>query len=187
MLKVDLVFSGWVSAPTGLSHFVGLMKDSKELFADNGIDLRVISLDLIEKRHYANTKTTPKTYVRFALWLSKYSALITRLLIYRGYDVAAKRILDYYETLPDKGDVIAFQGIILCSEYLKRNRIHDKKILLTIHSNGDIWSMWYYRYPRLKSILLKSYRENIQKRILEGCDKIGFVADYPRKFFCNNF
>ena len=187
MLKVDLIYSDWITAPTGASHFVARMKEMKDLFAKNGIDLRVISPDLIISRQYANTSTKPKLKVKLAMWLAKHSAVATRFVIYRGYDVAAKRILNYYEKMPNKGEVLAFQETITCYHYLRRCKIHSSKVLLTIHNNGDMWTMWYYLFPKLKSILLRSYRKKVEQTLLKGCDKIGFVADYPRQLFCKNY
>lgn len=187
MLKVDLIYSNWITAPTGASHFVGRMKGMKNLFAENGIELRVISPDLYKPRQYANTVTKHSLFIRLASWLAHKSALATRLFIYRGYDIPAKKIIDYYESLPDKGEVLAFQETIPCYYFLKRHKTHSQKVLLTIHNNGDMWAMWYYQFPKLKNKLLKPYRKRVEKVLLNGCDKIGFVADYPRKMFCNNY
>lgn len=184
MLKVDLIYSSWITAPTGASHFVGRMKEMRSLFAKEGVDLRVISMDLVKERIYANTVSKPKLKSRIGLWLAKHSIILTRLAIYLVHDKPANAILDYYDSLLDKGDVVAFQETIPCYHYLKRRKDNNQKVLLTIHNNGDIWSMWYYLYPRLKSKFLGPFKKNIQNELFRDCDKIGFVADYPRRLFC---
>ena len=187
MLKVDLIYSYWISAPTGASHFVGKMKGMKELFLQQDVDLRVISADIIKPRVFDNNKTKQKFKVKIAFRLAKYSSWLTKFLIHATYGKAAKRILDYYDTVADKGDVIAFQETLLCYYYLKKYKNRDKKILLTIHNNGDIWSMWYYRYPKMRSSIMNSYKADIERTLFSGCSKIGFVADYPRKNFLSKY
>ena len=43
MRKVDIIYSGWISAPNGASTFVREMKDSISIFSQYGIDLSVFS------------------------------------------------------------------------------------------------------------------------------------------------
>ncbi len=188
MLKVDLIYSSWITAPNGASHFVGRMKEMKGLFAENGIDLRVITPDLFNPREFANESVVrQKPLKKFCFWLAKYSVILTRIIIHKAYDKSAISVVDYYEKLPDKGEVLAFQETTTCYYYLKRNKEHKQKVLLTIHGSGDMWSMWYHRYPRLKGLIMKPYRKDIENTLFTGCDKIGFVADYPRKYFCANY
>ena len=187
MLKVDLIYSSWKKAPNGASHFVGRMEEMKNLFLQNGVDLRVITPDLFNPRQFDSSKAKPKLSGRIAYWLAKHSIVFTRLVIYLTSEKLAKQVVDYYVSLPDKGDVLAFQETTVCYYYLKKYKYLNKKVLLTIHSNGDLWKMWYYRLPKLKSKIFTAYRNRVENVLFKGCDKIGFVADYPRRYFCEHY
>ena len=186
MLKVDLIYSGYMTSPNGASMFVKKMDGLKEKFAENGIELRVISQDLIKQRLFNDTEEIRKRVsLREKVFaLAKYSVLVTKFIIHRTDDKYSKLILDYYENkVSDKADVVAFQEGSCCYHYLKRNWDKKQKVLLTMHNSGEIWSMWYIRLPRLKSCFFNRYRNDFEQTLFRGCDKIGFVADLPRKKF----
>lgn len=187
MKKVDLIFSKSVYGQAGDRSFVRCMGEQKQLFAQYGVDLRIITPDIYK---YSDgtlrpVKATWKHSV--AMFLTKNSALATRLFIYYKNDRRAKSMLKYYDSMPDKGEVVAFQDMMDCLEFLKNYNHHDQKVLLTLHSNGDFWSMWYYTLPKLRNWTMKRYRSKIEKTLLDGVDKFGFVADLPRRRFCSEY
>ena len=112
------------------------------------------------------------------------SVAVTRMRIKRSYSIPANSIIDYYEQMEDKGSVIAFQEGFTAYHYLKRRREGGPKVFLTLHNNGEIWTMLSQSMPRINSILMCGYRKDIEKTLFEGCEKIGFVADAPRRRFC---
>lgn len=186
MLKVDLIYSGYMTSPNGASMFVKKMDGLKDKFAENGIELRVISQDLIKQRLFNDTEEIRKRVsLREKVFaLAKYSVLVTKFIIYKTEDKYSKLILDYYENkVEDKADVVAFQEGSCCYHYLKRYWKKKHKVLLTMHNSGEIWSMWYIRLPRLKSCFFNRYRKDFENTLFAGCNKIGFVADLPRKKF----
>ena len=186
MQKVDLIYSGYMTSPNGASMFVKKMDGLKDKFAENGIELRVISQDLIKQRLFNDTEEIRKRVsLREKVFaLAKYSVLLTKFIIHKTEDKYAKLILDYYENkVTDKADVVAFQEGSCCYHYLKRHWEKKQKVLLTMHTSGEMWSMAYIRLPRLKSVFFKRYREDYEQTLYAGCDKIGFVADLPRKKF----
>ena len=188
MLKIDLIYSGYMTSPNGASMFVKKMDGLKEKFAENGIELRVISQDLIKQRLFNDAEEIRKRVsLREKVFaLAKYSVLVTKFIIHKTDDKYSKLILDYYEEkVQDKADVVAFQEGSCCYHYLKRQWEKKQKVLLTMHSSGEMWTMAYIRLPRLKSIFFKHYREDYERTLYSGCDKIGFVADLPRKKFCS--
>ena len=187
MLKVDLLYPGCITAPNGLSHFVGKMQGLKDLFAENDVELRVISADLYSPRQYTSANTKPKKKTKIALWIARHSAFITRFLFYIIYEKPAKTILEYYENQADKGEVLAFQDMMTCYYYLKKYNDKTKKVLLTIHSSGDMWSTWHYDFPKMKGWFFKSFKKDVEQTLFNGCDKIGFVADYPRQYFYKHY
>lgn len=187
MVKVDLIYSGYLTAPNGASKFVNKMKSLKDKFALEDVHLRVISQDLIAPRDFSDDKEIRKRVsIREKIFsLAKYSVILTYFIINRTSKKYANLILDYYDTMPDKGEVLAFQEDTTCYYYLKRRKEKKQTVLLTMHNSGVMWIMEYLRLPRLKSYFFKEYRENFEKIIFSGCDKIGFVADLPRKKFCS--
>lgn len=187
MIKVDLIFSKSIYGQAGDRSFVRCMGEQKDLFALHGVDLRIITPDLYHPTDgtIKPVKATWKHAV--AMFLTKHSALATRLFIYLKNDRRAQNMLKYYNSIADKGDVVAFQDMVDCIEFLKHYHHNNQKVLLTLHSNGDFWSMCYYSLPKLKSWLMKRYKEKIEKVLFMGVDRFGFVADLPRKEFCANY
>lgn len=106
------------------------------------------------------------------MFITKYSALATRLFIYLKDNKRAQSIAKYYSKMSDKGDVVAFQDMIDCFEYLKHYNHFNQKVLLTLHTNGDFWSMWYFTLPKLKSRAMSGFRNNIEQVLLKGVDVI---------------
>lgn len=186
MQKVDLIYSGYMTSPNGASMFVKKMDGLKEKFAVYGIELRVISQDLIKQRSFNDSDEIRKrvSFREKVFALAKYSVLVTKIIIHKTDDKYSKLILDYYESkVEDKADIVAFQESSCCYHYLKRQWPKKQKVLLTMHTSGEMWTMSYIRLPRLKSIFFKRYREDYERTLYKGCDKIGFVADMPRKKF----
>lgn len=186
MIKVDIVYSNYLNAPDGASRFVKTMKAQKELFAENGIELRVITPDLFSHRVFSEGSIARPSFIKkIVRKISKYSILVTLMRIYRSYTQPIKRILDYYEQIDNKGSVIAFQESFTAYYFIKRKKKNSQKVLLTLHNNGEIWTMMAQSMPMINSILLKGYRDDFEKTLFSGCDKIGFVADAPRRHFCS--
>lgn len=187
MLKVDLVYSGYMMAPNGASMFVRKMYGLKNDFLKVGVELRVYSQESVDGiQNLSNFVIPTRNKWKIKLGnLSKYSLIVTRYLMYRRGDRFSKKILDYYMSLSDKGDIIAFQEDNCCYHYLRRDKENLQKVFLTLHSGGEFWRMYYETFPRFKSMLFDRYRKRYEKTLLNGCDKIGFVADNPRKIFCS--
>ena len=186
MIKVDLVYSNYLNSPDGASRFVKTMADVCGLFAEQGIELRVITADSFSKKEFGDgMKENPSIAKRIVRAISRNSAVVTWLRIHRAIEVPAKKIIDFYDNYEDKGDVIAFQEGGSAYYFLKRRKDKDQKVLLTLHNNGEMWSMLAQNMPRINSVLLKGYREDFEKTLFTNCDKIGFVADTPRKHFCS--
>ena len=188
MQKVDLIYSGYMTSPNGASMFVKKMNSLKVQFAKNGVELRVISQDLIKQRMFDDTDVIRnRVSLREKVFaLAKYSVLLTKFIIHITDDKYSKRILDYYEiNVTDKADVVAFQEGACCYHYLKRKWAKKQTVLLTMHTSGEMWTMAFIRLPKLNSYFFKRFRDDFEQTLYNGCDKIGFVADLPRKKFCS--
>lgn len=184
MLKVDIVFSKSIYGPTGDCTLVRSLGEMRDKFTANGVDLRIISLDKFEPQSAARNSIKVSWKHKVSAFLTRYSALATRLALHLADDKRNDRILDYYNTIPDKGDVITFHDLMLCYRFLKRNPSNNQLVQCTIHAPGDIWEAFINSYPRIKSPLLASFRKDVIDTLLKGCANIGFDADSPRKEFC---
>ena len=184
MTKVDLIFTKTIYGPTGDCSFVRSMGEHRALFARHGIDLRVITPDLFSRPAEAKDFGKPTWKHTLFSFLNRFSALATRLFIYLRYQKSCDALLRYYAGLKDQGEIVAFQEMMACERFLKRYPDHRKKVLLTLHADGSFWGMWHYGLPRLKSGLLGAFRKGVEKTLLERVDLFGFVADLPRKRFC---
>jgi len=187
MKKVDLIFSKSIHGPTGDCSFVRTMKEMKDEFAKNGIDLRVITPDLYSSDINIICRQNHVTWKHaIASFFTRHSALATRIFLKLRSEKTADKILKYYYEIEDKGDIIAFQEMFVCYQYVKSYHSRQR-VLLTLHSSGDFWEMLYYSLPRLKSKLLANYKKNVAKTLIRGVDQFGFVADLPREEFCNKY
>ncbi len=161
------------------------MKGQKDLFAKYGVELRVITPDLFSNKEFLESSVdNPSWLKRLVRVISRYSVVMTKMRLKRSYSIPANSIIDYYERLEDKGTIVAFQEGFTAYHFLKRSKHNNQKILLTLHNNGEIWTMLSQGMPRIKSVFLKGFRDDFEKTLFLGCDKIGFVADAPRKHFC---
>lgn len=185
MIKVDLIYSNYLNSPDGASRFVKMMKGQAAVFAKYGVDLRVITPDLYSQKEFGDGNVAnPSVAKRLIRSLSKYSVIVTRMRMKRAYTIPANSILDYYERMEDKGDILAFQEGVVAYYFLKRRKDKNQKVLLTMHTNGEMWSMTAQTMPRINSIFMKGYRNDFEQTLFRGCDRIGFVADAPRRHFC---
>ena len=186
MLKVDLIFTKTIYGPTGDCSFVRSMKEQQNLFAERGIDIRVITPDIFHGNNETQNITGKLTWKHSLFsFFNRFSALTTRLFILLRYQKSCDRLLKYYADLEEKGEIVTFQEQMACERFLKLYPEHKQKVLLTLHNDGSFWDMWCYALPRLKSVLLNSFRKDVEKTLLTYVDMFGFVADLPRKRFCN--
>ena len=185
MITVDLIYSNYLNSPDGASRFVKTMKSQTELFKQHDISLRVITPDLFSYKEFKDGSVAqPSILKKIVRKLSKYSIAVTLLRLKRSYFTPIKNVLDYYDKMEDKGNVVAFQESFTAYYFLKRGNAFSQKVLLTLHNNGEIWTMMAQSMPRINSVLLKRYRMDFEDTLFRGCDKIGFVADAPRRHFC---
>lgn len=187
MKKVDVVYSGWIEAPNGASTFVRELKKAKGKFSKNGIELSVYSKDNYIKRSFDNKeRIQSRNRLRaFLITLSKISIIGTFLLIKKLSWSHAKYIVEkYIRNIDELPDVIYFQEFFTCYYYLRYRKCSSPKVYLTLHCDGDIWSMLFIQFPRLKSRIFTGIRKRMQELVLSQVDYVGFVADAPRRNFC---
>lgn len=190
MLKVDLIYMSDINAPNGASVLVKKLNDVHDSFFEKGVEQRVVAPSLPNTQlpeTGINTNTKPSLIRRVVRFVSKYSVIVTYLRFYRSGMRLAEQIINQYEKIEDKGDVVVFHELLTCYAYLKRFRGNGQRVILTIHGNGEIWKMVYFGFPRMKSFVFYPYKKRITDIVFKHCDKIGFDADIPRKRFCATY
>lgn len=65
----------------------------------------------------------------------------------------------------------------------KKEKKGKEAILLSLHSSGDIWGMFFETFPLLNVTWLRPLFRYLERYTLSHIDRVGFVADYPRKKF----
>lgn len=190
MLKVDLIFMSDINAPNGASVLIKKLGEAHDLFYKYGVDQRIISPATSETNMITNEnskKTKPSLARVIVRFLSKYSTVITFLRFYRLGIRQAERVIDLYEKLGHKGDVVVFHELLVCYAYHKRFKNDPRKTVLVIHGNGELWKMVYFGFPRLKSFVFYPFKKKIENTVFNNCEKIGFDADLPRRTFCSAY
>lgn len=187
MKTVDIIYAGWVNAPNGASTFVKELKNAEETFRLNEIQLSVFSKDKFYPRSFENSKSIQKKglFKSKLLSLIQHSYIGTIFLLHILYLRHAKFIVRKYLNRREKeSDIVYFQELFTCYYYIKYRKNSNSKIYLTLHNDGDIWSMLYLQFPMMKSRLFKKFKDDIKNAILSNANKIGFVANTPRLHFC---
>lgn len=82
--------------------------EMRDKFTANGVDLRIISLDKFEPQSAARNSIKVSWKHKVSAFLTRYSALATRLALHLADDKRNDRILDYYNTIPDKETSLHF-------------------------------------------------------------------------------
>lgn len=189
MRKVKIVFPGWIKAPNGTARFVyGLNTQNKE-FEKRGVALSLLSLDARTGiRNFDNKKEIEKRSILKSrlMKLTKYSYLLTYMFIYMTSIKHSKFIVRQLDEQlrNERVDILHFQELISCYYYLKHCSKSGVKVYVTLHTDGSIWSMLEGYLPRFRSTIFSFMKRSMEKLVLEKADKINFVADNPRKHFC---
>lgn len=186
MLKVDIIYSGNIYAPNGASVLMRKIYESRDLFKKYQIEQRVISPSIKRESDRNEGKTHP---VKIS-WLgkmirkvTKYSLLLSYLSCRKNFINPAKEAINQYNAISDKGEIVVFHELWTCYEFLRKYKRQGPKVILIRHGEGDL----YVNIPLFDSILFSSYKKRMKNTILNGCYKIGFDADLPRKHFCEKY
>lgn len=190
--KVDIIFPGYINAPNGAARFVKLLKNNIRVFDILGIDLQVFTIDsyrLSSEKTFDNQKTIKrKSLLRSTLMrLSRYSRIATWLMIYFTSIRHSKKIINNYLESSETSELIHFQDLFTCYYYLRHPLKRKSKVFLTLHSNGDLWSMLEEYYPLFRTKFFHSYKQKIERKVLAEVSLFNFVADNPRRFFLNKY
>lgn len=187
---MKIIFPGWLKAPNGAARFVLGLKNCANDFAAQGVELSIYTLDdaFGEERTFSdNDKIKKRASLKDRLiGYAKYSYLLTYIMIYLSGFRHSKRILKAFEKSrsDEHPDIIHFQDLFTCYYYLQHRKSKRASVYLTLHSNGSLWSMLEEYYPLFRSCVFRRMKCRVEHIVLNGVDKINFVADFPRQCFC---
>lgn len=186
MKKVDIVYSGWLEAPNGASKFLSGLKCSADSFSDLNVDMNIISKGDYKawSTNYNFGKVKSKETLRTRIFsMAKRTTVGSLLLLYILYLKNHVYIVNKYKKENRVVDIVYFHEFFTCYAYLRRKKKGKEAILLSLHSSGDIWGMFFETFPLLNVVWLRPLFRYLERYTFSRIDRVGFVADYPRKKF----
>jgi glycosyltransferase involved in cell wall biosynthesis len=182
-LRVDLIYSGWLNAPNGVSTFIRTFMDGTAFFSEHAISLFIFSSDIFQKRDFESKSKRVngilKTFLKSIIPHSKYLTAYYLQFIERRH----KKIIDQYLQSGNTSEVLFFNELLTCYHYLKSTNSKQVKLVLVLHSNGDTFKMLNSYYPKLK---LTKYYQNllkIEEEVINRVDRIGFVSKFSMNLY----
>ena len=190
-MKVSVVFSRPMGELTGPSGVMSKFLANRSIFENGGIDdFNVFTPEASGRiEHSASANRTLKSKVNKVISdTMRKSAIGSYLLVKKNRFGFAKKSIAQYVSLGRKDDVIIFNSLIDCYEYLELVNWHtEAKIILTMRTSGDNWEMFYFTYPNLKNSMTANRLNKIEKRTCDFCDALVFVSDHSKNVFLSKY
>ena len=182
-IKVDLIYSGWLSAPNGVSTFLNTFKEGIPFLNEHDVNLSIISSDIFYKRDFEQSSKTLKGFLK--IFLKKLIPFSKTLTVYylKMVEKNYLKIVNHYLKKENKADVLFFQELLTCYHYLKISKNKKIKIVLVLHTNGDTFNMVRTYYPKLKATNYYKYLLEVEKEVINKVDKLGFVSKNSMNHF----
>lgn len=186
MKNVDVLYPGWINAPNGASTFVRNLKKNKNVFCEHNINIEIYSKDVLRSKSFDDNKKIKQSNGKKSILvkLSRYSILLTYILLYLFHIRHSKAIVKSYLKKKRNPDIVYFHDIFTFYYFVKYNNSSTSLIYLTLHNNGRLWDMLHLILPKLKSCIFNKYKRTILDAIIQKSDKVGFVAKNPMDIFC---
>lgn len=186
MKKVTVLLSISHKASNGLSSFVNSFVGQKHFFSQQGIDLNVFS-----RESYQQSETTiirnvkkNKSLKNIVLNIVKECSLLSILYDYFMESRTAKKAVDQYIKSERIDDLVHCQEYHTCYYLLKKKK--SQKVILTIHSGGEEFSMLYTARPGLNTWLGRKYLYHRFNYVIKHVYGIGHVSGKSQEIFSNN-
>lgn len=190
-MKIGIFFFGSIYERTGAGKVVRSFVESKELFLKEGIEENVydfssnnisMRVDPLSKT-IKNYKARIKDLLGNTIWGAKFC--IDKLYFQKGLSVLNK----YLASQQDE-DILIFHEIFTCYAYVnycKQLGKETKKIILVLHTNGEIFKMLKIYFPKIIGTKYEQELDNRAKMCLEKANKVIFVSKMSSLNFQNNF
>ena len=111
--------------------------------------------------------------------MAKRTTVGSLLLLYILYLKNHVYIVNKYKKENRVVDIVYFHEFFTCYAYLRRNKKGKEAILLSLHSSGDIWGMFFETFHLLNVTWLRPLFRYLARYTLSHIDRVGFVLDYP--------
>lgn len=190
-MKIGVFFFGSIYEKTGAGKVVRSFVESKELFLKKGIEENVydfspnnisIKVDPISKT-IKSCKVCIRDILGRSLWGAKFC--IDKLYFQKGLTVLNK----YLASRQDE-DILIFHEIFTCYAYVnycRKFRKETKKIILVLHTNGEIFKMLKIYFPKIIGTKYEQELDSRAKICLEKASKVIFVSKMSSLNFQNIF
>lgn len=187
-MNVTVFFSGNIKERTGVAKVVKAFAENKQMFSKNGI-----SHIQIKERPVGLIKPSVGGYHG----LAGFFRLLMKKVIIKSYWGSkwfienrifrpSRSLVNAYFYEKQDDDILIFHDIFICYNYLIHCRqlsLLPKRIILVVHSNGELWKMIKIYYPM---IVGKEYEHELDRRgefCLSQASKVVFVAKIAGKNF----
>lgn len=186
-MKTCILYSGWYNAPNGASSFIKSFVQNKSYFNDK-IELDIISKECIKYKDFSDKQSIKKrNKFRFGInKVIKHSTLLSILYNYFVEERHMRQIVKYFMSTGRVYDIIHCQELNTAYYLYKYNPDIASKVLLTLHTNGEDFSMIYESKPALNTWLGRKYLYRRLNYVLKKINKIGFVSINSMEIFAKN-
>lgn len=189
MKKVCVLYSNWYNAPNGASRFVKTLLSKKEAFGKESVGFEVVSREIISSRVFTNgTSTSGKSRLKSLIsGIISKSSVLTLLYTYFVDERFNRQIVKSYIKKGIHHDVVHFQELDTCYYFMKyRSEKSHSKTFLTLHTNGQDFSMLFLVKPAINSKIGRCYLNKRLNYVLKNVDKVGFVSKNSMETFAQN-
>lgn len=187
--KVKLIHNGYLSARNGANTVMRSLLESKEEFAQFGIDISSLTPDSFKSRSFepgsddAGLNARRARVKKCLKSLAQYSRIAADIIIYLSEIRPSKAIvLQYINSNPDRDEMVFFHSLIPCYYYLKLRKTFQKTVLVC-HTNGDNFKMDRTYYPALEKSIMYKKMLMMERYVIQHVDRINFVAELAKNHF----
>ena len=193
-MKVTLLFSKFVTDPTGASAVMHNLKNAKSLFEKKGISLTCFTRDDLYPNYSLDSSSSrSKTFgfkaliLRFIEARCKINPFFAILHNHIRSGRAGKTLIDAYFSKSHDDDIVFMHEIDVCYYYLKkRGKRNNAKVVLVSHNDGELYGALKVDYPCLKKGFFNSYLSKRERYVISNIDKLGFVSESSMSNFKKN-
>lgn len=176
-MKIDLLYSGWLTAPNGVSSFLRVFKSSSNFFKEKKVNFSIFSADIFVRRDFEKSKKQSLKNIAIII-IKKFIPKSKTLTIWflKKTEINHIKIVNYYNKNNTGSDFVFFHELLTCYHYFKTNPDNTSKVVLVLHTNGDTFKMLNIYYPKLKRTSYFKYLLEVEDYVINKVDKLGFVS-----------
>lgn len=191
-MKVVLLFSKFITDPTGASAVMHNLKDARSLFEKQGVSLTCFTRDNLYPNYSLDLSLNKKSkfpgikslILRFIETKCRCNPLFAILHNYIRSGRAGKILIDTYLSKYHDDDIVFLHEIDVCYYYLKRrSKLNKAKVVLVSHNDGELYGALKVDYPCLTKGFFNRILSKRERYVLANINKLGFVS----KSSMNNF